>query len=121
MGIAHDDIEGLTAAVLRNFDYYVAPLAAIISMPQDLGPPDTLTVGLWLQTLLLALTERGLGTCVEVSVAGYSGILRKELGIAPDRFILCGLAIGYADDSFAANLLDLGRDPIVNTVVFLED
>ncbi len=121
MGIAHDDIEGRAAAVLRNFDFYGAPLAAIISMPQDLGPPDTLSVGLWLQTLLLALTERGLGTCVEVSVAGYPDIIRKELGIAPDLFILCGLAIGYADDSFAANLLDVGRDPIVNNVVFLEE
>lgn len=120
MGIAHDDKEGRAAAVLRNFDFFGAPLAAIISMPQALGPPDALSVGLWLQTLLLALTERGLGTCVEVSVAGYPEILRKELGISPDLLILCGLAIGYADDSFPANLLDVGRDPIVNNVVFLE-
>lgn len=121
MGIARDDIEDRAAAVLRTFDFFGAPLAAIISMPQDLGPPDALSVGLLLQTLLLALTERGLGTCVQVSVAGYPDILRKELGIAPDLFILCGLAIGYRDDSFAANLLDVGRDPIVNNVVFLEE
>lgn len=29
MAIAHDDIEGRAAAVLRNFDFYGAPLAAI--------------------------------------------------------------------------------------------
>lgn len=121
MGIAHDDKEGRAAAVLRNFDFFGAPLAAIISIPQVLGSPDVLSVGLWLQTLLLALTERGLGTCVEVSVAGYPEILRKELGIAPDLLILCGLAIGYADDASSANLLHLGRDPIENNVVFLEE
>ena len=60
MGIAHEHEEGRAAAVLRNFEFFGAPLAAIISMPQDLGPPDALSVGLWLQTLLLALTERGL-------------------------------------------------------------
>ena len=90
-------------------------------MPQDLGPPDAPSVGLWLQTLLLALTERGLGTCVEVSVAGYPDILRKELGIAPNLLILCGLSIGYADDTFPANLLNVGRDPIEHNVVFVDD
>lgn len=58
---------------------------------------------------------------MEVSVAGYPGILRKELGIAPDLFIICGLAIGYADDTFNANLLHVGRDPIENNIVFLEE
>lgn len=121
MGIAHDDKEGRAAAVLRNFDFLGAPLATIISMPQDLVPPDALSVGLWLQTLLLALTEGGLSTCVEVSVAGYPDILRKGLGITPELLILCGLAIGYADDYFAANLLHVGRDPIESNTVFLEE
>lgn len=71
-------------------------------MHHDLGPPDALSVGMYLQTLLLGLTERGLGTCVEVSVAGYSEILRKELGIAEELQILCGVAIGYADPDFPA-------------------
>ena len=33
------------------------------------GPPDAVSVGMSLQTLLLALTARGLGLCVEVSIA----------------------------------------------------
>jgi hypothetical protein len=40
-------------------------------MHRDLGRPDALSVGMLLQTLLLALTARGLGTSVEVSIAGY--------------------------------------------------
>lgn len=36
MGIAHDDTEGRAAAVLRNYDFFGAPLATIISMPKDL-------------------------------------------------------------------------------------
>lgn len=99
MSIAHEGIEGRAAAVLRDFDFFVAPMAAMISMPQDLGLPDALSVGLWIQTLLLSLTERGRGTCVGVSVAGYPVILRKELSIAPDLLIICGLAIGAAIQS----------------------
>jgi hypothetical protein len=45
-------------------------------MHRDLGPADAVSVGMFLQTLLLALTERALGSCVEVSIAGYPEIVR---------------------------------------------
>ena len=45
------------------------------------GRRHALSVGIYLQTLLLALTERGLGTCVGVSVAGYPEIVRAKLAI----------------------------------------
>ena len=72
MGIAREDKEGRTVAVMRNFEFFRAPLAGIACMHRDLGPPDALSVGMFLQTLLLPLTARGLGTCVEVSIAGLS-------------------------------------------------
>ena len=55
---------------------FSAPLAGIVCMHRDLGLVDALGVGMYLQTLLLALTARGLGTCVEVSIAGYPEIVR---------------------------------------------
>jgi hypothetical protein len=38
--------------------------------------------------LLLALTARGLGTCVEVSIAGYLEIVHAQLAIPPELSIL---------------------------------
>jgi nitroreductase len=67
MGITLDDTAKHAAAVLRNWKFFGAPLVGIVCMHRDLGPADALGVGMYLQTLLLALTERGLGTCVEVS------------------------------------------------------
>jgi nitroreductase len=75
---------------------------------------------MFLQTLLLALTERGLGSCVEVSVTGYPEILRTQLSISEELSILCGVAIGYPDLDFAANKLHVQREPIKENVVFLE-
>jgi nitroreductase len=71
MGIAREDAARHAAAVLRNWEFFRAPLAGIVCMHRDLGPADALSVGMFLQTLLLALTERGLGSCVEVSIGGY--------------------------------------------------
>src|SRR5262249_5629213 len=92
-----------------------------VCMHRDLGPADALSVGMYLQTLLLALTERGLGTCVEVSIAGYPEIVRAQLAIPAELSILCGLAIGYPDPDFAANPLHRNRAPVGKKVVFLDE
>jgi nitroreductase len=120
MGIAREDTARHTAAVLRNWEFFRAPLAGIVCMHQDLGPGDALSVGMYLQTLLLALTERGLGTCIEVSVAGYPEIVRAQLAIPTELSILCGLAVGYPDPDFPANRLHIGREAIEKNVVFLD-
>jgi nitroreductase len=121
MGITREDKAGHAAAVLRNWEFFRAPLAGIICMHKDLGPADALGVGMFLQTLLLALTARGLGTCLEVSVCGYPEIIRAQLAIPTELSILCGLAVGYPDPDFAANKLHVGREPIERNVVFLDD
>src|SRR6516165_6647453 len=120
MGIAREDKAGHDAAVLRNWEFFRAPLAGIVCMHRDLGPPDAMSVGMFLQTLLLALTERGLGSCVEVSVVGYPEIVRAELDIPEELSILSGLAVGYPDPEFAANKLKIDREPIWENAVFLD-
>jgi nitroreductase len=90
-------------------------------MHRDLGPADDLSVGMYLQTLLLALTARGLGTCVEVSIAGYPEIVRAQLAIPAELSILCGLAVGYPDPDFPAYKLHIGREAIEKNVVFVDN
>ena len=118
MGITRDDTEGRRIAVLRNWEFFRAPLAGIVCMHRDLHHVDTLGVGMFLQTFLLALTARGLGTCVQVSIAGYPEIVREQLNISQEYAILCGMAIGYPDPTFPANHLRTDRNPIEHNVVF---
>jgi len=75
---------------------------------------------MYLQTLILALTARGLGTCVEASVAGYPDIVRNELKIAPELTIMYALAVGYPDPDLPTNKLRTGCDPVAKHVVFLD-
>jgi nitroreductase len=121
MGIARDDADGRRAAVLRNWEFFRAPVGGVVCMDRELGLVDSLGVGMFLQTLLLALTARGLGTAVSVAVAGYPEILHEQLGIPEHFTILCGLAVGYADPDFGANKIRTGREPIEHNVVFIED
>ena len=120
MGIARHDKEGRRLAQLRNWEFFRAPVGAVVCMHRDLGLVDSLGVGMFLQTLVLALTERGLGTCVQVSIAAYPEILRAQLGIPDDLTVLCGLAIGYPDPAFAGSSLVTPRNPLGTNVVFLD-
>jgi len=89
-------------------------------MHRDLDYVDALGVGMFIQTLLLALTARGLGTCVQVSIAGYPEVVREQLKISDDMRILCGLAIGYPDPSFPGNAIHVPRNPVESNVVFVD-
>jgi nitroreductase len=120
MGIARDDAAGRWEAQKRNWDFFRAPVAAVVCMHRDFGNVDALGVGMFLQTLMLALNERGLGSCVQVSISFYPDVLREQLGIPDDLTVLCGMSIGYADPAFPANHLDTPRNPISENVVFLD-
>ncbi|MUL66606.1 oxidoreductase [Mycobacterium sp. CBMA 234] len=121
MGVPRDDKEARRIAVLRNWEFFGAPLTGIVCMHRDLDHVDALGVGMFLQTFLLALTARGLGSCVQVSVAGYPDVLREQLDISDDYRILCGVAIGYEDPDFAANSLNVPRNPLDHNFVFKTD
>lgn len=120
MGIARHDADARRLAQLRNWEFFRAPVGAVVCMHRDLGLVDALGVGMFLQTLLLALTERGLGTCVQVSIAAYPEILRAHLGIPDELTVLCGLAIGYPDPAFGGNSVAVPRNPVEENVDFLD-
>jgi nitroreductase len=120
MGIARHDAEARRLAQLRNWEFFRAPVGAVVCMHRDLGLVDSLGVGMFVQTLVLALTERGLGSCVQVSIAAYPEILRAQLDIPDELTVLCGLAIGYPDPAFPGNSLAVPRNPVEANVVFLD-
>ena len=120
-GITRDDKANRQLAVLRNYEFFGAPMVAIVCMHQDLGVADALSVGMYLQTLVLSLTARGIGTCVEVSLATYPEIIRNELNISPELLIICGLAVGYPDPDFPANHLHISRESVEKNVSFQGD
>lgn len=119
MGISREDKIGRAAAVLRNYEFFGAPMVGIVCMHRDLGLVDAVGVGMYLQTLILGLTARGIGTCVQASLKTYPEVLRRELSIPEELAILCGLALGYADPDFPANHIKTPRQPVENNVSIL--
>lgn len=119
--IPRGEKDAMQAAQLRNYRFFDAPVGAVIAIEKGLSPADILSVGLYLQTFILLLTERGIGTCAEVSVAGYPDVIRSELGLSENLDVLCGLAIGFEDSSHHVNQLKMARDKWRESVKFISD
>jgi nitroreductase len=86
-----------------NLGFYGAPVELILHLAADAPPGWFLETGCFLQNVMLGLVSAGLGSCPQFSVAGYPDAIREVLGLPPDRIIVCGLAVGYPDESAAVN------------------
>ncbi|WP_208726613.1 nitroreductase [Corallococcus terminator] len=116
MGVARDDDAGRARASQRNYEFFGAPTAGILCMHRDLGLVDAVGVGMYLQTLVLGLTARGIGTCVQAALTTYPEVIRRELALPDELVILCGLSLGYADPDFPANQLKVPKQPVEGNV-----
>lgn len=118
--VSRDDKEGMEKARRRNYEFFGAPLGIIVCMDGRLDEVDVMCVGMYVQTLCLLLAERGLGSCVQVSVAGYPGVVREMLGIGEEIKVLSGIAVGYEDAGVGLNALEVGRDAWGDCVEFFK-
>lgn len=118
MGVARRDREGRFNASLRNFELFDAPHVAYVCMSKRFGIGVALDVGMYVQTLMLALWSRGIGSCAQASLRSYPHIAAELLGIPGDERILCGLSFGYEDVSVPANRTRQSRDPVTSNVFF---
>jgi len=118
MGVARDDREGRQRAMLRNFEFFDAPHVAYVCMATSFGIGVALDVGMYVQTLMLAMQSRGIGSCAQAALRAFPDIVGEHLGIPEDEQILCGLSFGYEDQTVAANRTRQPRDPIADNVFF---
>ncbi len=118
MGIVRDDMEGRRRASLRNFEFFDAPHVAFIGMRREFGATVALDVGIYLQTLMLTMTARGIACCPQGSMRSYPDLVRREFGLGDEIGILVGLSFGYEDPSVPANRTRTTRADLAEAVLF---
>ena len=118
MGVERRDFAGRRAAYLRNLVCFDAPHAVFIFMQQPFDTRESTDLGLYAQTLMLALTSRGIASCAQGALGLYPPIVRAQLGLADDHRLLFGIAFGYEDISAPANTARTLRAPLSEAVQF---
>ncbi|MBN9530789.1 MAG: nitroreductase [Alphaproteobacteria bacterium] len=99
LGIARQDHAARHAQMRRNFTFFDAPVVLFLFAHEALGQYAALDAGVFLQSLMLAAVDEGLGTCAEGALAMYPGPIRRCFDVPEGYKLLCGLSLGYpADD-----------------------
>ncbi len=118
LGIPRADKMGRMVQFAQNFQGFGAPVMLFLYTPRTMGPPQWSDIGMWLQSLMLLLTEAGLATCAQECWAVYGATIRRELDIADDQILFCGLAIGHADADHAVNNWPVPRAPLDEVIAW---
>ena len=105
MGIARDDKEKRLDWMLRGFRQFDAPVSLVLTYNKYLEPAaiSQFALGSLAYGIVLAAWERGLGCVINGQGIMQSDVVRDLAGIPDDESIMICIALGYPDDSFAAN------------------
>lgn len=118
LGIGRDDHTARAAYDAESLRFYGAPHAAFLFVDGDGGPRLAADVGAYMQTLLLAMTAYGVGSCPQGMLSFYADTVRAELGVTGGR-LLVGVSFGYADEAAPVNRVTTGRAALAATTTFL--
>ena len=117
-GVGRDDPAARVESMLRNFRFFDAPHAAFLFLPNVFGLREAADCGMFAQTLMLALSAHGLGSCAQGALSHYAGLIHEELGVPDHQQLLFGIAFGYEDSAHPANATRVARAPIASTTTF---
>jgi nitroreductase len=118
LGIERHDKEGRRRQQAANYSFFGAPVGLVFTIDRRLEKGSYLDYGMFVQSIMLAARSHGLHTCPQSSIGDYPAIIRKELAIADDQLVLCGMALGYADAAAAANTFTPPREQVQSLAVF---
>lgn len=109
--IPREDKPARLRQLARNGELFGAPVGIFVFIDRKMGPPQWADLGMYLQSLMLLATERGLDTCPQEYWARFANTIEGFVKAPEDRMLFCGVALGYRDDSAPINTLEAPRAP----------
>lgn len=120
MGIERDDVAGRINAMKSNFDFFGAPVGIIVTVDRIAGKNGWGHVGMFMQTLCLLASERGLSTCLQEAWSQFNASVYDKVGIDKEKeMVWAGIALGHADTAAKVNELRSDREPLDKFATFL--
>jgi len=121
LGAADKDPQALQAMLAENAGFFGAPCGLFFCVERRFGLGQWSDLGMYMQTLMLLATERGLATCPQEVWAQWPATLRRLLGLPDHWMLFAGMALGYADDTHPLNGIRTQRAPLEDFAVFHDD
>jgi len=120
LGIERGNKDGMHAQHQRNFRFFDAPVGLIFTVNTILGTGSLMDYGGFLQSVMVAARARGLDTCPQAAWNSYGKIILPHVGANDDEMVVCGMALGYADESALVNTFRTPRVSAGDFTVWLD-
>jgi len=120
LGIARTDKARMHDQHGRNYRFFDAPVGMIFSIDRHLRQGSWLDYGMFLENIMVAARGRGLDTCPQAAFIGFHKLISEHLQLPATEMVVCGMSLGYADESAVENRLVTERVPVGSFARFLE-
>ncbi|HEY3049815.1 MAG TPA: nitroreductase [Polaromonas sp.] len=115
LGIGKGDKDKMHAQHQRNFRFFDAPVGLMFTLDRVMGRGSLVDYGMFLQSIMVGARGHGLHTCPQAAWNGFAKIILPHIGAGENEMLVCGMALGYADE---AELVNTFRTPRVSAQHF---
>lgn len=115
LGIGKGDKDKMHAQHQRNYRFFDAPVGLMFTLDRVMGRGSLVDYGMFMQNIMVAARGHGLHTCPQAAWNGFAKIILPHIGAGDDEMLVCGMALGYADESALVNTF---RTPRVGVQAF---
>lgn len=95
----------------RNGQFFGAPVGIVVFADERMGYAQWVDLGIYLQSLMLLATERGMATCAQGFWRRYGNTVERVLKAPEPYRVAYGVALGYEDTQAPINTLRADRAP----------
>ena len=112
LGIPREDKGARLEHLLRNFEFFGAPVGLFFVIEKEMNPNQWAHLGMFMLAVSLAAEEAGLATCMQEAWTRFTATIGKALSLPKADQVYCGMALGYADPDAPVNRLRTQRAEI---------
>jgi len=120
LGIGKGDKDKMHLQHQRNFRLFDAPVGLMFTVDRSMGRGSLVDYGAFLQNIMVGARGLGLHTCPQAAWNGFSSIILPLIGAGPQEMLVCGMALGYADESAVVNDFVTPRVPVKDFTRWLD-
>lgn len=120
LGIGKADKDKMHLQHQRNYKFFDAPVGLMFTMDRVMGRGSLVDYGMFLQNIMVAARGHGLHTCPQAAWNGFAKIILPHIGASADEMLVCGMALGYADEAALVNTFHTPRVPVADFTHWLE-
>lgn len=120
LGIERSDKARRGEFFMRNFCFFDAPHVAFFFINKKFNIREGADLGMYAQSLMLAMQANGIASCPQTSLGFFSGIVKEEFNIGDDLNLMFGLSFGYAKEDSPINAIKIDRAPLSETTAFFD-